>query len=895
MSSIFDLRIEGKDTPLNIDEKKPRFSWKLFDLSKGIEQGSYQIIVSTASELLSDPDLWDSGRVESGERCYIEYGGRELSSCTECFWIVKAWDSHGKLIGVSDTARFRTGILERDSWKASWIGYDREVIHPFDPTVRYFAADDFEKGTNTLHLPPAPYLRKEISISKPVKSAIAYVSALGLYELHVNGEKIGDAYFTPGWSDYRKRVYYDAYELRLGIGQNVIGAILSDGWYAGYVGLVSRHTWGDRPRVLIQVELEYEDGTKGTVYSDANWQAAYGEIREADLLHGETADARDKILDWDTASCTYSCWDRPDVSAMPDLLLQAHIGPYNRVIETLQPQLISELAGGVFIYDVGKIITGFMRLDHINEAHGARVTFEFAEILDEEGDIFKRTYRSARATDTFVAVGSGDESFAPKFTFRGFRYIKISGLSRVPVEGSLLGMFVSSDLRQIGYFSCSNKVINSVFDLLKQTIHCGYMEVPMDCCERDERLGWGQDGNHSLRFGSYVYDISAFQSKWQNDILDSQKADGSVGPTAPFVDMGDIGQFAGDIMADSALHNAWILHRMYGDQRSVRRSYTSLKNYFAFMQKNSDRNMRNSITGDWLQLLSNGRTDFIHGWGDTARDLMGTAFYALGADIMREFALELGEAEDAERFLTQYEATRKAFRNTFELRDHHFRDTTQTGYALALYLDLLTEEMRSHVAKYLSDDVKRHDMSLTTGIAGSGYVLQALSENGEHDSAVRVMASEDYPGFGYMAHMGATSCWERWDSNHHTFGVHPHVMNSFSHIGLVSAGAWLFEKMGGIEPLTPGFQHVKLEPLTEGDVNWVETRYESIYGQIGVAWEKRAEGVHYRFTVPANVTATVLIPAASGYQASELLLPNGLLNGKLHFVAKGGEHTITTF
>ena len=303
--------------------------------------------------------------------------------------------------------------------------------------------------------------------------------------------------------------------------------------------------------------------------------------------------------------------------------------------------------------------------------------------------------------------------------------------------------------------------------------------------------------------------------------------------------------------------------------------------------------MRNSITGDWLQLLKNNRTDFIHGWGDTARDLMGTAFYAFGTDIMCRFAQELGETDDYESYHAQYLATRKAFQNTFELREHHFRDATQTGYALALYFNLLSDDMRGYVAKYLADDVRTHNDSLTTGIAGSAYVLQALSDNGYHDTAVRTMSSDEYPGFGYMVRMGATTCWERWDSLHKEYGAHPHVMNSYSHIGLSSAGAWLFQKIGGIEPLEPGFRRVKIAPCTDGSLTSADVAFTCIYGKINVSWEKNADGTHYCIAIPPNVTAEVLIPAAKTTIRSDRLIDDGKSEDTLRLIAKSGTHNIT--
>ena len=798
--SVVELKTENKENPNCIDERIPQFSWKFANTQDAFFQTAYHILVATTPDLLTPgaADLWDSGKVSDASPVYHNYKGRPLESRQQCYWKVKAWDNQHNESEWSQTSAFRMGLLDIKDWQSKWIGYDQFDLPVFDKNKRYFVADDFDLGTNDLHLPPVRYFRKDFSVDKPVKKATVYISALGLYELQINGEKIGIEYFTPGWSDFSKRVYYEAYDIPLKTGDNAIGIMLADGWYSGYVGLVSRQTWGDFPRVTAQLEITYEDGMTEVIATGAEWQAAFGAIREADILHGETYDATKEIADWSKPGCAFDGWDKAEVAERPKISVDAHIGPYNRVIKSIKPEHIGQSDDGGYIFDTKLNITGFASLMNINEDKGTKIKIEYAEILNNGGDIDKRVYRSARATDFYICNGSGNESFEPRFTFRSFRYIKINGLSAMPKTEDIAGIFVSSDLKEIGQFSCSDPVMNDIYAMLKQTIKCGYMEVPMDCCERDERLGWGQDGNHSLRLGAYLYDLSDFISKWQTDIMDGQKEDGAVGPTSPFVYMGDIGQFSGDIMSDCGLHAPWVMYKMYGNTRILEKHYDAMKRYFQFVQNNSDRNMRNSITGDWLQVLENGFTDYIHGWGDTARDLIGTAFLVYDAYIMKKTADVLGYETDAAIFQKQFEASTKAFCNTFEMRGNHFRDKTQTGYALALYFDLVSEKMKPYVAKYLADDVVKKAYSSTGGCIGAPYIYDVLSENGYHDVAVKTMMSQDYPGYGYMLKMDGTTCWERWDSLHHEIGVHPHNMNSYNHIGLSAGGAWFFKKLGGL-------------------------------------------------------------------------------------------------
>ena len=615
---LIELKIESKKNPKGLDERSPQLSWKFLNTSNDFFQSAYRVLVASTQELLETgkADMWDSGKVENSSSVHQTYKGKDLELRHEYFWKVKAWDDKGTESDWSNVATFSMGLLETKEWKAKWIGYDQFDLPAFDKSERYYCADDFDLGTNTLHLPPVRYFRKSFSVERAVKKATVYVSALGLYELQINGEKIGDEYFLPGWSDFNKRTYYETFSVNLTTGENAIGIQLADGWYSGYVGLVSRQVWGDFPRVMAQLEITYENGETEMIVTDEDWQAAYGATREADLLHGEKYDATKAIENWSRPNCAFADWDKPEVDGGIDIAVNAHTGAYNRVLERIQPEFVGPAPDDGFIFDIKKNITGFASLTGIEEQKNTEIKIEYAEILREDGDIDKKVYRSARATDYYICDGAGNEAFEPKFTFRSFRYIKISGMTTMPKPENVEGVFVTSDLKEIGKFSSSNETLNDVYGMLKHTIKCGYLEVPMDCCERDERLGWGQDGNHSLRLGSYLYDLSDFINKWEVDIMDGQKEDGSVGPTSPFVFMGDIGQFSGDIMSDCGLHAPWTMYKMYGNVRILEKHYDAMKRYFQFAQNNSDRNMRNSITGDWLQVLENGFSDYIHGWGE---------------------------------------------------------------------------------------------------------------------------------------------------------------------------------------------------------------------------------------------------------------------------------------
>ncbi|MFC2145061.1 family 78 glycoside hydrolase catalytic domain [Actinomycetota bacterium] len=871
-TSISKLSCNYLNEPLGIDDTEPRLSWEINDIRRGACQKAYQILVASSLKTLSDGkgDLWDTGKVDSEEQVQIKYTGKTLNSRMECFWKVKIWDKDGNESDWSKPSFWTIGLISKKDWKAKWIGYDKEVGEPYDPTIPYYVADEYMLGENKLYLPPPPYLRKEFQLPKEIKKATAYVSALGIYELRINGKKVDNDYFTPGWSDYTKRIYYQTYDITgmMHAGNNVVGAILADGWYAGYVGLKSRHNWGDLPRLITQIEIEYMDGSNESIVSDSSWRASYGPILEADLLHGESYDARREIKDWDQSSFDDRSWDKVEITENIDILLKVHPGPRVKKIFELKAKKIKSLKTGIQIFDMGKNMVGVVRLK-VKGPEGTKITIRHGEILNPDGTLYTENLRSARATDTYIFRGEGEEIFEPRFTFHGFRYVEITGIPYDLDADDITGIVISSANKPAGSFKCSNELVNDILDCVLWSIYGNFLEVATDCPQRDERLGWGLDGPLFMRAASYLGDMASFINKWVADVIDGQKESGTFWPTAPAISMGDIDVFLGDITSHYGILLPWIAYKVYRDKNILRKYYEPMKRYFKYLENNNDRYIRNSIVGGWLEILENGFTDYDHGWGNTPRDICGTAYFAQLAGIMKGIAKAIGNEEDEKHYAEILEKIKKAFNASFVLPGGRLKQGNQTAYALALAFDLLPEEIRVDAVKNLVNDIKEKGYHITTGLSGTLYLNPVLSKYGYHDIACRLITDDTYPGWGYMVRQGATTIWERWDGLHHDKGLHPHPMNSFNHPALGSVGEWIYTCLAGIDLKEPGFKEIDINPGVCKEIDQVSASYDSIYGEIKVDWTYKDGKFSLDCTIPPNTSAEISIPADDAKQIKE--------------------------
>ena len=752
------------------------------------------------------------------------------------------------------------------SWKASNTEQEDWMRATFDDST-WAAAKEIaavgEKPWGEVHkselvLPPPPYLRKDFSIDKPIERAFVYATALGLYELHINGKRIGEDYFTPGWTDYSKRVYYQAYDVKhqLRKGDNTIGVMLADGWYAGYLGFgKKREHYGDKPRLFIQLEVEYADGSRLTVVTDENWKAAYGAHLEADFLMGETVDARKELSGWDEPGFDDSAWDKVAVTKNVQSLVQAYPGVPVRKTQEIKPLKITEPKEGAYVCDMGQNFAGWVRLKAKGEA-GTKVVLRFAEMLNPDGTIYTTNLREARCTDTYILSGKGQETWEPSFTFHGFRYVEVTGYPGKPALDAITGVVVHSDTPPVGSFECSSAMVNQLWRNITWGQRSNFIEVPTDCPQRDERLGWTGDAQIFCRTATYNMDVAAFFTKWLVDLEDAQTKEGAFPDVAPHkVAMGS----GVPAWGDAGVICPWTIYQVYGNRRVLEKHYESMQRWIAYLQKNSKDLLRAAYGyGDWVAVGSN-----------TPKDVIATAYFAYSTRLVSKAAAVLGKAEDAKKYEELFQQIKAAFNKAYVSDDGRIKGETQTCYALGLYFDLLPEDKREAAAGHLVERIKQKDWHLSTGFVGLSYLLPTLTDTGYLEVAYRLLNNETFPSWGYSIKHGATTIWERWDGWTKEKGFQDPGMNSFNHYAFGSVGRWLFDTVAGIDTDGAGYKRIIIRPQAGGGFTYAKASYKSIHGQIASHWRWDGQSFSLEVTIPANTTATVYVPATEVESISE--------------------------
>ncbi len=740
-------------------------------------------------------------------------------------------------------------------------------------------------GTPQRHelvLPPPPYLRKTFAADKQIKRATLYATALGVYEIRINGTKAGDVELAPGWTDYNKRVHYNTCDVTSLVkpGRNAIGAILADGWYDGYLGYsFKRHNYGGDPRLRAQLELEFEDGSRETVITDNSWRASYGPLREADLLMGTTYDANREMAGWDTADFDDSKW-QPVASDRHDLPVQAHPGDLVKRMNELPAQSVKELRPGVYVFDLGQNMVGWCR-HRLNVKPNQKLGFRYSEMLNPDGTPYTVALRAARATDTYIAGKEGAVIWEPQFTFHGFRYVEISGLTEKPSLDTVTGIVVHSAIQQTGTFECSNKLVNQLFHNIIWGQKGNYLEIPTDCPQRDERLGWTGDANFFVRTGTYNFDVAAFFSKWLVDLVqDSQMSVGGYTHVAPAMSYEDGG---GTAWQDAAPICTWTLWQVYNDTRIIQQHYASLQRYMNYLHSTSKDFIRSDKPfGDWLNLKDG-----------TKSEVIGTAYYAHVAQIMTEMAAAIGKQADARTYSDLTRKVKDAFRKNFLNADGSIKESSQTGYALAFTMGLIPPDLQPKAAESFVESIRKKDWHLATGVIGTPRLLPALTDAGRSDVAYRLLLNDDFPSWLYQVKLGATTMWERWDGWRPEKGFQDPAMNSFNHYAFGSVGQWLYETCAGIEPAAPGYKKIRLEPHPGGDFEYARGTYKSINGEIRSSWKKVNKGMEYDFLVPPNTTATVTLQAKDPskiMQDQEAVKPTRAGDGRAIFDLTSGRY-----
>jgi alpha-L-rhamnosidase len=819
------LRCEHREDVPCIDTPAPRLSW---GLEGGKRQTAYRVLVD-------DGALWDSGKVASDRSVDIPYAGRELAPASEFAWTVEVWDEAGEASGPSEPARFRTGP---SAWRGEWIGRDR--VH--DPAMPAPASDDAPDKL-LRRLLSCPYLRRPFEVTGAVRRATLYATARGLLEMELNGTRVGDAVLAPGWTDYRTRIEYAAHDVTalLREGENVLGAILGPGWYAGFVGmnpLRRGNHYGEDPALLCELHIEHDDGSIEVIASDERWCATTGPLEYSDLLMGERYDARRELGTWTPVTVT----PRDDAQFVPERSQPM------RVTEDLRPVAITEPAPGVHVFDLGQNMVGHVRLV-VEGERGTEVRLRFAEMVQPDGSLYVENLRTARQEDAYVLRGGGAEVYEPRFTFHGFRYVEVTGLADEPVPETITGRVVHSDTPRSGWFECSDELVNQLWHNINWGQRGNFVSVPTDCPQRDERLGWLADAQVFLPTAALNMDVGAFVTKWGDDVLDAQSPEGAYPDVAPRLVLERDGA---PVWADAGVIVPWITWRRYGDLRLVERHWDAMERYMAYLQRHNPdllwTSRRGNDYGDWLAVGE-----------ETPHDVVATAYWAYDAKLMAEMARALEVSDRAEHYEQLRVAIAAAFNRAHVRDDAFIEGDTQTGYLLALHMDLLPDELRERAAERLVENIERHDCHLTTGFVGVGLLCPVLSEMGYSDVAHRLLRNETFPSWGYSIRHGATTIWERWDGWTDTDGFQTPGMNSFNHYSLGSVGQWLYEYVGGIRATAPGYERVLIAP-EPGELEWARVVYRSVRGPISSSWRREGDELHLEVEIPPNVTGTVVVP-----------------------------------
>jgi len=845
------LRVEYLQNPMPMDTATPRLSWVVNDGRDGAKQSHFQVIAATKMLLLDgeDGDLWDTGKTAGDQSVNVPWAGKAIPPRTTVYWKVRTWDAAGAASPFSDVATFETGLPNRGDWTAKWIGASLY-------------------GNNQTSV-PAPHVRQTFTVDQPVARARLYVTAMGLYEAQVNGHRVGDDVFTPGWTDYSTRVQYQAYDVtaQLHAGEHAFGVLLGDGWACGHVAWCGRQVYCDRPMLMAQLEVELEDGNRFTLCSDEHWKWTTGPVLESDFLMGESYDARQELGQWTRAGYDDSHWRYVDVFDDPGAAVVASASPRVKRIMEIEP--VADPTPGPsrhgqrsWVFDLGQNMVGWARLKVRGKA-GQTITLRFAEILDAKGQLYTDNLRRARATDYYTCRGEGEEVWEPRFTFHGFRYVEVSGMTEQPGRDAVTGIVLHSDTPATGTFECNDALINQLQRNIQWGQRGNFLEVPTDCPQRDERLGWTGDAQVFVRTAAFNMDVAGFFAKWQQDIADAQLEGGGVPNVCPNPLGSD--HDGGPAWSDAAVICPWTMYQCYGDERLLAEHYPSLQRYVDHLLAISKDGIRSHPDadvwhgyGDWL--AQDGSTN---NSANTPKDLIGTAFVAHDCRLMSRIAAAIGKDADVAKYEQLFERTRQRFCARFVTGDGLVIGQTQTAYVLALHFDLLPESQRPAAVDALVRDIHKRGMKLSTGFVGSPYLPHVLSRFGHDEVAFALLHQMDWPSWLYAVTQGATTIWERWDGWTHDRGFQSTGMNSFNHYAYGSIGEWLYSRVAGIAPGRAGYKHVHFAPTPGGKLTQARATLQTLYGEVSSAWTLSAGAFTLQVKVPANATATVQLPDGS--------------------------------
>lgn len=816
---------EGFFDPIGFHDSTPSFSWKLPDGL--LKQTAYQLQVELTGL------HWDSGWVESDQSVFVGYEGEELNSRQRAIWRVRVRDEQGRESAWSEYASFELGLLTADDWQASWIRPSQEVDYSHEPVA---------------------LLRRDFSMQGKLERARLHVTARGIFEISLNGEKVGIDHFANGWTAYDQRLDALTYDVtgQVKSGSNQILAKLGSGWYAGRLGFMqfAKTNWyGPHTELLLQLELNYQDGSSEVIVSDDQWQGSFdGPIVSSSLYDGEHFDASKSPTDWQNVTVNSES-ETADISPKPFVPVRA--------TEELKAQAFTEPDAGRYIFDIGQNMVGWAKLK-IPVEKDRKVTIRFAEMLDADGKMYTDNYRSAKSTDSYIPAETGVIEWEPTFTFHGFRYVELSGLPEgvQPKTDWVTGVVLHSNLKRIGQFESSHDKLNQLQSNIVWGQRGNFLDIPTDCPQRDERMGWTGDAQVFCPTSMFNYDCHAFWKSWLETMREEQHADGRIPNIIPDI----INMKGAPGWVDAATMIPWEIYVRTGDAEALEDNFKMMERLVGWYRNQTQDNLITKMEGwgDWLQPYAKDNK------GDTPKELLATAFYANSLHILEKAARVLGKDDQANAYGVEAAAVRTAFANHYFDNNGKLRNSpeTQTAYLLALAFDLIPDSQRPAAGENLVRLVDQAGGHLRTGFLGTPYVVSVLDSMGYPELATEMLLKESYPSWFFSIDQGATTMWERWDSYSHAEGFHPEGMNSFNHYAYGAIGQWMYERLAGLapDPDNPGYKHFFVRPLVVEQLDWARAELATAYGLAGSAWEKSDGKLILNVTVPPNTTATIRFP-----------------------------------
>ncbi|MDC0936443.1 family 78 glycoside hydrolase catalytic domain [Pirellulales bacterium] len=876
------LSCEYARNPIGIETAQPRLSWICESVGRGQRQSAFHIRVASSVEKLNrgNADKWDTGKIESDKTVHIRYQGEALSSRERCYWQVRVWDKDNRPSQWSKPSSFQMGLLQPTDWQGRWIAMPDVPPDSFvagklgqaeeRSSNKQPASSNTESGlaahwkldgdladgaggeagvaVGEAKSTIAPLLRKHFELNQSVRRATVNVSGIGWYELYLNGQKVGDHVLDPAPTNYHKRVLYETYDVTdlLRTGGNALGIVLGDGWYCRRSYQGGTIGYGDRPKALLQLDIELADGARMSVVSDDSWQAAASPICSNDICDGEFYDARLEMPGWCEPNFDAGQWKPAALADPPTGALASQVLPPIKVVDTIPAVRILEPRPNVYVYDFGQHFSGWTRL-RVQGEQGAKVALRYAGRIHDGGQLDTRNNLNSAQVDNYILKGEGQEVWEPRFTLHGFRYVEVTGLPGKPRLEDLEGRFVRSAVESAGSFTCSNPLLNRIHNNVRWTFMSSLQGIPQDAAERYERFAWMGDPGFVAEDYLYNFDTASFWTKWLDDIRDAQAPGGEVPVYVP-------GDWYAPWPAWESTYPlfVWYVYQYYDDERILARHYAGMQKLLDhFSQLADDYIMPDQGQGDHMEPQADGSSshDPLH----TPVALTSTAYYYFNAKILAETATILRKTDEAERYALLAERIKQAFNGKFFDPDtNQYAAGSQTSNALALYFRLVPEGKEEAVLQNLVNDILMiHQGRLSTGIIGANALEQVLGEYGRADVMFTIASQTAFPSWGHQVLHGATTLWESFELNEIT---------SINMKMLGSTEKFFYKDLAGIGMAAPGFKKIVIKPQVVGDLTHVDASFKTVHGLIEVGWEKNF-GVVYKPTKPKVFSLRVNIPA----------------------------------